>query len=256
MYVGSPNILAFVSGAQADARGGLRFFRAFDVVENSLEVSPFVSKDPFQTRLRQGVLDTNAERIVLSGLSNSAEGLARIFDESEAQDISWLAVRTARDPALKRLDLPDDILARISSDLERGYIVVAPQKEVLVAGRPSSGWWRVDPGTGQALGMSANGWGQAMTEHKLLWGFKIAGWTMCGIETVMTVAQEAGGHKTHPVAAVFLASCWALGLTSMVMALTAFHGVAAWIIVIVEVQSFFLGMGVHLGMSQPSSGER
>ena len=47
-------------------------------------------------------------------------------------------------------------LRAISSDLDQGYVAVA-QAGALTSGR--STWWRIDPRTGETLGMNEQGWG-------------------------------------------------------------------------------------------------
>jgi len=68
------------------------------------------------------------------------------------------------DPApLSALGMPADVLARASADLAAGNtLVVAGDK----GGR--WGWWRVDPATGQTVGVMDSGYNSAMTERQKL----------------------------------------------------------------------------------------
>src|SRR5262249_2665488 len=53
----------------------------------------------------------------------------------------------------------------IALDLKSGFTVVAPQSPVSMPHEPFAGWWRINPATGDALGMGANGWGPELEEE-------------------------------------------------------------------------------------------
>jgi hypothetical protein len=251
VYFSCPNILTGIGGVRQTTAGDILSYKALDIVDNSMAVLPGAKLGPFQTRLQQGVLDTNAEDFVLSSLGKTAEGTAALFAQSRAQGVKWLTIRDPRDGSLAQLGLSDDTRARIEADLSEGYVVLAPQKPVRSADRSLAGWWRIDPKNGQVLGLGESGWGQGLTEHKLLWGFKIAAWTLCVVEIAMGAAEQNSG-ETHAVTGAFIAACLILGMTSAFLALCGVAGAAPWVIVIVEIQSFFMGLGIHLGMSQNS----
>ena len=66
------------------------------------------------------------------------------------------------------MELPHDVRVRIERDLAEGYVVLVPKKAMLLQGRPVVGWWRVDPLSGQTLGIGESGAGIALVEYLAL----------------------------------------------------------------------------------------
>jgi hypothetical protein len=161
IYIDQPNILTrhtfFAPGDKT-----VKLLVATDIVANPIGVDPSAA-DPFAIRLEQGVLDTNAEALLASDRpSPSNAGWA--FTTSGG----WTTLTSPGDPKLASLRLPDDARRRIASDLAAGYVVVAPGAPVAVGAGTFTGWWRVDPATGQTLGMGSSGWGQEMVEYLIV----------------------------------------------------------------------------------------
>ena len=132
---------------------------ATDIVANEIGVD-LLAPDAFAVRLKQGVADTNAERL--------AQGRGPVVgDASEAFDISrdWIKVDSPQDSALGSVTLPEDARLRLRGDLQAGYTVVLPKNPVNLNGEAFAGWWRIDPKSGHALGIAGNGWGSSSTEH-------------------------------------------------------------------------------------------
>ncbi len=147
----------------APAGSSAKLLVATDVVANQIGVDPAVT-DPFALRLEQGVLDTNAEALLMTErptASNAGWAYA-------ASSSGWATLRSVNDPQLASLKLPDDTRRRIGEDLAAGYVVVAPNAPVAVGTDAFSGWWRIDPRTGQSLGMGGSGWGQDMVEYVII----------------------------------------------------------------------------------------
>jgi hypothetical protein len=132
---------------------------AMDIVANEVGVDLAVP-DAFAIRLEQGVLDTNSEALLGPATGNVGEAFAVSRD--------WLTVTPDQRSALDSLEFSADIRRRIVQDLESGYIVVAPKAPVHWQTESFAGWWRIDPLTGDALGVAGNGWGQSLTERAAL----------------------------------------------------------------------------------------
>jgi hypothetical protein len=150
----------FVSTAR-----GIRLRDATDIVANEIGVDPMVD-DAFGARLTQGVLDTNAEVLVQNGrpvVASTAEAFA-----SSSQ---WIALKSADDARIETLAVSDAARWRLRQDLAAGLIVVAPAAPVTLASESFSGWWRIDPRSGDALGVGAEGWGISLVERaqQLAW---------------------------------------------------------------------------------------
>ena len=63
------------------------------------------------------------------------------------------------------MNLPDDLRAGIRNELLTGALALVPERALPVRGESSMGWWRIDPATGETLGMGPSGWGQAMVQR-------------------------------------------------------------------------------------------
>ena len=127
--------------------------------------------DGFRLRLEQGVVDSNLESLLVTGRPPEEGGVkvntADLFARSEAQGVKWVTVRGAgAEAALAGVSLGADVRQRVKDDLAAGYAVVVPTKPVDVGGVKAGGWWRVDPRTGNALGMTEAG-GATFAEYAL-----------------------------------------------------------------------------------------
>ena len=140
----------------AATEAGLAVVEATDIVANEIGVSLMVP-DAVAVRVAQGILDTNAEALLLpgsAGLGNAGEAMA--------VPAEWVRIPPQGPAAADRLALPPDVRTRIADEVRSGWLVVAPGAPVPAGGAPFAGWWRIDPTSGHTLGLGANGWGQAV----------------------------------------------------------------------------------------------
>lgn len=250
IYINTPNIISYIRSIRQCQQGKLMSYNGFDMIENKVAIFPHSKTDPFQINLEQGILDSNIEALLLRGEEKKLrDNTSEIFIHSKNKGIEWLTIRSVNDPSWQNVKLSEDARARIKENLTQGYVVLVPEKAIEIEGRSSAGWWIILPETGQTIGISQEGRGSGMTEYELLKGFKISGWALCAIETTQVIAEQASGHKPHPISAVFLGLCWGLGITSAIMAIANYVGAGAWIIVFAEIILYFLGLGVHTGLS-------
>jgi len=170
VYQDRANILSYHKHPGLNSQGQLRITEGVDIVANGIGVRLGSETTPFLMRLEQGVLDTNAEAFVLAQTEITAlhENTAEIFAQSERQGIEWVIIHTGNQSAWQSVELPNDVRVRIERDLAEGYVVLVPKKAILMEGRPVVGWWRVDPKTGQTLGINERGWGGDLTEESIL----------------------------------------------------------------------------------------
>jgi hypothetical protein len=169
IFLDRPTILSSHVYFRQDPRGSIVRGYSFDIVTNDVAVHTGSGQRPFAVRLEQGIIDTNVEAMLLppgGGSGNAAE----LFAASRGQRVEWVALRTPRDPSWQGVGLPNDIRARIEEDLAAGYVVLVPRKPIRLDDRASVGWWRVDPETGQTLGIGDRGWGQGGSEQTLTTG--------------------------------------------------------------------------------------
>jgi hypothetical protein len=154
------NVFSHHSAPRMDEDGRLSIRRSFDIVANEVSVVSGADADPLLAPLTQGVLDSNAEAI-LAGPGGCADGAAELFAITDAEDIDWVALRGPGDSQLDQLSLSADVRARIERNLADGYIAISPRSAESLEGR-SVAWWRVDPRTGQTLGIDQRGHGAAV----------------------------------------------------------------------------------------------
>ena len=152
--------------------GKVTLCQGFDIVENGLSARPDPKTSAFTMRLEQGVLETNAEALLTGGCS-LVENTANAFD---LQQEGWITVRKVNDPAWQAAKVPADVRTRVNEAVAGGMVAVVSGKPVDINGRQSFGWWRVDPATGQTLGMSDIGGGATMAEY----AFMVVSVALCG----------------------------------------------------------------------------
>jgi hypothetical protein len=72
--------------------------------------------------------------------------------------------------------------------------LIVPERAIELAGAPRYGWWRVDPATGQALGVMSTGRGQGMAEYGMIACITILAFFCCA------GANPGGNSKAKNVA--------------------------------------------------------
>lgn len=167
IYLERPNIFSRHQFIRLNEKGDLVGCTAMDIVANDIAILPGSSVDPFRTRVRQGVFDTNAEAMLDAGCAQ-VENTGEMLYATVARGEDWLEIRRPDDPAWTLANLPRDFRARVNEDLVKGFLVVAPRQPLRLGDRWTAGWWRIDPASGQTLGMGARGWGQTATERLMI----------------------------------------------------------------------------------------
>ncbi|GEM_PF-3173275 len=113
----------------------------FDIVENGMAAAGTAGETAVRTNAVRGYLDTSIERHVL-GVEPTGNTIA-LFD---AASRNGLKPRTVAQGGATRID---------------------PGGPVSIDGRTVSGWWELDPQTGNLVGRMAGGAGQAMVEYAI-----------------------------------------------------------------------------------------
>jgi hypothetical protein len=159
VFIDRPNILSR-HDYLAPAASGIARREATDIVANEVDVA-LDATNAVEARIRQGVRDTNAEALLSMGrpvLGSVAEAFASSGE--------WTAVTSATGLALEHVG--DNAQSRMTNDLGAGYVLVAPVRRDPAGASEQIGWWRIDPRTGNTLGVFSNGWGQGTAERSLL----------------------------------------------------------------------------------------
>jgi hypothetical protein len=180
VYLDAPNILSSRSilTPSGDVFASLA---GFDIVTNNVAVRSGALASPKAIRLTQGIADTNAESLLLNqpAVSNAGEALGLV----ESSKSPWVLIRREVVPAGIGDAWPSDVRFRIHQALDAGYLVVAPRS---LPNQKITNWvwWRIEPKSGETLGMGHLGWGQSMTDRVLM-GLAgglvigVAAWQIC-----------------------------------------------------------------------------
>jgi hypothetical protein len=132
---------------------------AIDIVANEIGIA-LTEEDGFAARLEQGVWDTNLEALLAGSRASGNTALAYAASDGWR---TYTAALGTENPS----GIAADAAALLRHDLERGYTVVAPDAPVVLKEEAFAGWWRIDPATGDALGISGTGWGQGAPDYTM-----------------------------------------------------------------------------------------
>jgi hypothetical protein len=107
------------------------------------------------------VLDTNTEAL-LRGPAPVVLNVANAYAASPSAE--WLTLTAATVSRVSSLSLPEDTRRTVAAELAGGYAVVVPSTTVLLGSESFAGWWRIDPKSGNTLGIDSSGWGGGQFE--------------------------------------------------------------------------------------------
>lgn len=229
IYLDRPIIINFHRGLQQKSHDEWFSYSAFDIVANEIGVIRKSSEDLFEVRLEQGISDTNTEGILMGRYGESVENCAEIFDQAISQQIKLLTIKDSTDPIFDKLKLSENTKTRIEKDLFEGYLIIIPEKEVIIKNNPVIAWWRLEPNTGNILGISENGWGQAMAEYnitKLLVSF--AAFSNCMVAGIISELDRSTIRMSLKMAVCVVQACWP-GFGSMGREITR-AGLVNWLL--------------------------
>lgn len=182
-YRAAPTLAIYQQGLLPD-RPELTAFERVDIIHNSRRVftvdDGLLQPDP-AAAVRQGVWETLAERALIQNLGAEPGGALVSLRAAAAAGIPLQVIPPGEEAALAALPHLPATIDAARRDLAAGYVVIIPQRPHDDSGQ--SGWWRVDPHTGETLGMATGGYGQGYVEYliSLFFGaiFFIAGYNNC-----------------------------------------------------------------------------
>ena len=173
VYLDRVNILSYHQLIRQDPVGKMYTWEGFDIVANDVAVrSGAVSGAPGgrTIRLTQGVADTVAEAALVRGGGSAVESTSELFSTASARGERWITLHKGDETgALGSIQLPKDVQARIAQELTEGYVVLVPKAPPPGDGHVRIAWWRVDPATGQTLGIGQQGWGETAAENAMMY---------------------------------------------------------------------------------------
>lgn len=168
VYIDRPNIFSSrrYPNLHPSGTSNLRF--EFDIVTNQVATLSDNSEVAFMNRLEQGIFDTNIEALLLKKGNKLVRNTSEIFLKSLQKGNYWAIIQEADDLSWQKAKIPLDSRILIEQELAAGYIVLVPEKPVLINGDELVGWWRIHPQRGDTLGFMETGAGQTLTEYALM----------------------------------------------------------------------------------------
>lgn len=163
-----------------------------DIVANTIDPRPGSARNPYRVRLEQGVADTVAELLALTGDTGKAENTAAMFDSIDTQQNRGTLIAPGDLAGILKLSWPDDESARVAEDANAGNFVYALRQPVELHGVQRVGWWRVDAATGETVGVMDNGFNASFLEDTFIRQ------TTSGVGSAATAITPAAGGSVLP----------------------------------------------------------
>ncbi len=233
---GFPNLVAYPAEPQVAAiRSGIRMavsrnktstvqVHGVDVIANRIRILArpgATANDAWRAAtfaIEQGVLDTLTEYVLLA--DPNAINAVPVLKAATDKKIGLAVLKPSA--SARQLDpFPATVRPYLRRELKGGYWVIAPKGAVPLGRRKVFAWWRIDPKTGETLGIGPTGEGQGYSERAGTQRIAISTTTpaadfrteMCvGYVTVATLVFadiEHKPYKTYAKAAAATALCMA-----------------------------------------------
>ncbi len=166
-FIDRPNMLHYRAGRAVVKAGPGVFRELIDVASNPGGARRGSGSSSFEVRVRQGVADTVAEMLALGADIGMAENTASVFGRLPANNNRGMLIAAGDEAAARALPWPEDEIARVAADVSAGYMVLVPREAVMIGDQQRVGWWRVDPVSGETIGVMDSGFHQGGVEYKL-----------------------------------------------------------------------------------------
>ena len=164
-YRSAPTVIIHESGIVPDSGGELAFEQV-DVIQNERRLFDISNGRPQPVpseAVRMGVWETMAESVLLPETEVEERGALQAIRGAASAGIPLRVIPPHESATLTTLPHTPETKASVQRDLDAGYVVIIPE-------RPHddsqlSGWWRVNPRTGETLGIGTGGFGQQYVEY-------------------------------------------------------------------------------------------
>ena len=195
----APGIALFWQNIRPGAKSLYKTQDALDIVNNSS-----AADGDFKHRVAQGVFDTVVEHTLASSATTGGN-TAALFAIDSAAGHRWALIDAEHAGSVQQLALSADVRARIQSDLAAGNSVLVPSAPVVTTEGTEVAWWRINPVTGDTLGISEAGLGAEMPGEAadLQW---IAGKATCAFVGIGLMMAE---REISVTSSVLMALCLA-----------------------------------------------
>lgn len=161
LYRDRPNVVmqrtAFVRGTAA---GPAAADVTFDIADNGMGSMTANAAVGVAANLARGYADTQIEHDVAE--RSSPNGTIALFATAGVQNAANVLTQASA------ADAADPLRAGLDQTFAVGQVAIAPPGSVALAGRPSFGWWAIDPASGNSVGRMSGGAGQDMAEYTVV----------------------------------------------------------------------------------------
>ena len=220
-YRAEPSLLVFSSGFRGGPADAVQF-SSIDIVNNAKRIfdtdGQGLANDGLDA-VRAGVWETLIESDLVAG----EEGLntARLLDEADEAGIAIRVIAPGASAEVDDLDISAEARANLVRDLEAGFAVLVPEAMPTPG---LTGWWRVDPLSGETLGMTSDGRGQDFIEYAINVYDKAAtlAFALAGIEKCLE--NESGLAQLCCLMKVYMNTVYGIGIG---LGVSAFAGSVA-----------------------------
>ena len=206
-----------------------------DIVSNRRRVFEIQDGQPvpsLEGTIRAGVWETAAERLPLLHRNGNFFDTRTALQQARDAGISFVVIPPGQANADQLIEHDPQTEISVQQDLDRGYAVIIPQSAA--PGAEASGWWRVDPTTGETLGVVTGGYGAEAVEYFTLFFSIVNG----GISAGSCIAD--GSHAGCCFAMAFV-SFFITFTSVLILSLVSFLAAGA---AAAEATSILLGISV------------
>ena len=162
-YINRANVLtARINRSILDLERGVGLI---DIASNPSGVRRTSARGAFEARLQRGVADTVAEWFALGDHRGTAENIASMFAAAGYGIDQGVRVAASDISAVRKLGWPSDTAARLEEHINTGYLAIGLKQPIRLGDRQRLGWWRIDPKSGETVGVMDTGFHQNLTER-------------------------------------------------------------------------------------------
>jgi hypothetical protein len=154
-FIDRPNILNYRAMLHLAGADAIEFREYTDIAANGTGTR---NSNAFAARVHQGVTDTVAEMLALNHKLGDVENTAAVFAKLAEGGSRGMLIRASDAAAVRELPWPEDEAARVGADIDAGYMAVVPRQAVLINNEQHVGWWRIDPLSGETIGVMDSGY--------------------------------------------------------------------------------------------------
>jgi transglutaminase-like putative cysteine protease len=155
--------IALVRKSFSTAGKALRAVVEFDIVDNGMAVVGGDAQQALRANAVRGAIDTNIERHVI-GEGGPGDTRA-LFDAAKAAGVSPVVIAPGAGDPTAAVVLDPDARAHLADSLALHDVAIVPQHAVALNGAQRSGWWALDPLSGDLVGRMEDGAGQGEVEY-------------------------------------------------------------------------------------------